>query len=291
LRRHYEGHPVPDAPTSPGENARVMPTSMPRVPEEQLLQPHRRQRRLFADEPVAKILSASARRILQLSVLDLANRAEWIELGMGVFIDRPLGYAKAVAEPDQTPLLAHEAFSPPLARRRWQELQQICLGLNLAADEKLIEQHSALGGLPHIMLADCPRPVAALTDLRRVADDFVILRTLARGLDELMRLFAWRTLATHFRLTFLDRHEVRWCVQALDDERRPVLAIFDAAGRRRLDMRIDASQGYASRAGMEFPSAGLEVITVWEDTDDPAALKRQDLASFSVHRILSVCRW
>ncbi|MGH7227207.1 MAG: hypothetical protein ACRELF_28660, partial [Gemmataceae bacterium] len=36
LRRHYEGHAVPDLPTSPGENQRVLPSSHPRVPEEQL---------------------------------------------------------------------------------------------------------------------------------------------------------------------------------------------------------------------------------------------------------------
>src|SRR5262249_54365310 len=37
LRRYYEGRAVPDAPTSPGENARVLPLPHYRVPEEQLL--------------------------------------------------------------------------------------------------------------------------------------------------------------------------------------------------------------------------------------------------------------
>src|SRR5262249_37760659 len=45
LRRFYEGHPVPDWPTSPGENNRVLPTTHPRVPEEQILQPALRKRR------------------------------------------------------------------------------------------------------------------------------------------------------------------------------------------------------------------------------------------------------
>ena len=39
LRRHYEGHLVPDAPTSEGENVRVLPAAFPRVPEEQILEP------------------------------------------------------------------------------------------------------------------------------------------------------------------------------------------------------------------------------------------------------------
>ena len=52
IRRRYEGWPVPDLPTSPGENNRVLPPSHPRVPEEQILQPSRRTRRLYADDPL-----------------------------------------------------------------------------------------------------------------------------------------------------------------------------------------------------------------------------------------------
>ncbi len=52
IRRRYEGWPVPDLPTSPGENNRVLPPSHPRVPEEQILQPSRRTRRLYAGDPL-----------------------------------------------------------------------------------------------------------------------------------------------------------------------------------------------------------------------------------------------
>ena len=45
LRRRYEGHPVPDVPTSPGEHARVFPDRYPHVPEEQILQLASRRRR------------------------------------------------------------------------------------------------------------------------------------------------------------------------------------------------------------------------------------------------------
>src|SRR5262249_21322709 len=48
--RALEGLPVPDAPTSPGENARVLPC--PRVPEEQLVTPATRSRRLYAGDPL-----------------------------------------------------------------------------------------------------------------------------------------------------------------------------------------------------------------------------------------------
>jgi hypothetical protein len=47
VRLFYTGHPVPDAPTSPGENARVLPEPFQRVPEEQLVQLTRRKRILY----------------------------------------------------------------------------------------------------------------------------------------------------------------------------------------------------------------------------------------------------
>src|SRR5262249_10169224 len=70
LRRFYEGLPVPDAPTSPGENARVLPPPHSRVPEEQILHPGRRQRRLYADEPLDRHLGRRARTVLGQSIED-----------------------------------------------------------------------------------------------------------------------------------------------------------------------------------------------------------------------------
>src|SRR5260370_19859411 len=83
LRRHYEGRLVPDAPTSPGENARVLPAPHTRVPEEQLLHQHRRSRRLFADNPLAELLGAQAQQVLVQSFRDLHDPAERAELGIG----------------------------------------------------------------------------------------------------------------------------------------------------------------------------------------------------------------
>ncbi len=277
-RRHYEGHLVPDAPTSPGENARVMPASHPRVPEEQLTQTTRRRRQLFVDEPLAELLTESARWILAQSVRDLEHLDERVEMGLGLFIDRPLGYGKEIGEPDLTPLLAHEAFSPSIARRRWRELKKLCeeLAIPCAATvlDGLFENGPWPTGLPHAALAECPRPTAALADVRKVADDFVILRTLPGGLNQLLRLFDLGKLSAACRLRFLSEAAPRLCVQALDDAQQPVLAVFDADGRRRLELRVDPRQGYATRAGMEWPRGGLQVLAVWEDTDDPAVLVR-----------------
>ncbi len=272
LRRHYQGHLVPDFPTSPGENARVMPPSHPRVPEEQLTQTLRRRRQLFADDPLPRLLTEPMRGVLEQSVRDLEQLDERVEMGLGVFIDRPLGYAKQLGEPDLTPLLAHEAYSPSLARRRWRELKKMCAELAIPVDadrlDALFENGPWPTGLPHAELADCPLPVAALTDVRKVADDFVILRTLPRGLKELLARYDWRPLLERFRLRFLATDSVRLCVNARDDTQAPVLALYDEQLRRRLELSVEVREGYVSRAGSEWPRAGLRVRAVWEDGID-----------------------
>ena len=68
VRSSYEGHRVPDAPTSMGENARVLPREFARVPEEQILQAARRSRRLFEGRPLTDILSETGRRVLARAV-------------------------------------------------------------------------------------------------------------------------------------------------------------------------------------------------------------------------------
>jgi hypothetical protein len=289
MRRHYEGHLVPDAPTSPGENARVMPASHPRVPEEQLTQTHRRRRQLFADEQLAGLLAADARAVLAQSVRDLEHLDERVEMGLGLFIDRPLGYGKEIGAPDLTPLLAHEAFSPSLARQRWRELKKLCGELAIPCDAAVLDALFENGpwppGLPHGELADCPRPTAALADVRKVADDFVILRTLPGALAELMKQFDWGDLTRRFRLKFLAEATPRLCVPARDGAGQPVLVLFDADLRRRLELRVEHRQGYCQRAGVEWPRAGLQVLTVWEDLDDrPELLRHENVGMVLVPR-------
>jgi hypothetical protein len=280
MRRHYEGHLVPDLPTSPGENARVMPASHPRVSEAQLTQAHRRHRELYADDPLPGLLTEHARLILAESVRDLEYGDERVEMGLGLFIDRPLGHAKEIGAPDLTPLLAHEAFSPSLARRRWQELKRLCAELAIPCDpalDALFESGSWPTGLPHAELAECQRPTAALYDVRKVADDFVMLRTKPIGLLQMLSHFELiQVLRERYRMEFLDEeHGVRLCVQAFNEAKQPRLFLVDEQLRRRVEILVDASQGYRTRAGVELPKAGLRVVAVWEDTDDPTVLVRR----------------
>ncbi len=271
LRRHYEGHLVPDVPTSPGENARVLPASHPRVPEEQLTQTLRRRRQLYADEPLTRLLGENARRALRLSVFDLNHAEERSELGLGVFIDRPLGYAKATGETDQTPLLAHEAFSPSIARRRAKALRDLCDELELTVEVPgglEVEQI----GIPHRDLAECPRPAAALADVRKVADDFVIVRTLPGGLTVFTEQIDWQPLLERYRLAFLRTGIIRFVLQTRDMKGAAFLAVYDGRLRRRLELRVDDSRGFSIRAGVELPMAGLRVVRLWEDAVENDAL-------------------
>src|SRR5262249_20030792 len=124
FRRHYEGHLVPDAPTSPGDNRRIHPPPHLRVPDEQIIDSTKRTRQLFDNDPLPAHLGAAGNEVLRHSILDLQYPHELRELGMALFLDRPLGVFKRPSELDQTPLLSYEMFSRSLAQRRLRELAE-----------------------------------------------------------------------------------------------------------------------------------------------------------------------
>ena len=266
LRRHYEDLPVPDAPTSPGENARVLPAPFARVPEEQLLHVMRRQKHLYDGEPLEGILSPVARTVLAESLADLANAAQWRELGTAVFVERPLGWDKQVGEPDLTPLLAHVAYSPSIARRCFGELRKLADSLQLNArfgHDSLEHQSAPVAAVPARALALPPRPILALADTLRVADDFVILRTLPRGLREVFGSLDFGPIRAKAGFPEVEKRMVVARVPGEGSE--AVLAMYDATYRKRLEMTVDASQGFSCRGGVEMPVAGLRVARVWDE--------------------------
>ncbi len=281
LRRRYEGHAVPDAPTSPGEYARVLPPSHPRIPEEQMLQPHRRQRRLFAGEPLHGLLDEPGlRRLVAQSIRDLETPAERAELGVGLFIDRPLGYGKRPGEPDLTPILAHEAFSPSLARRRWHELESLAAELSLELPADLREcvlkdfEIDPIRGLPADRLAEPLRPATSLADVRRVADDFVIVRTLPGGLRDFLACFDFHPVQARADLPFLREGQTPRVVAIVQLPRGPILAFLDDDYRCRLEVVADVRAGYVRRAGIELPAGGL-LVRVAGTAEDIAIPRRR----------------
>ncbi len=275
LRRRYEGHPVPDLPTSPGENMRVLPSSHPRVPEEQITQPTRRTRRLYADDPLTQRLGTTVAALLRQSLLDLARAEEWRELGLAIFLDRPLGVGKAATEPDGTLLLSAEAFSLSIARER---LHCLAREVGLSADDADFQSLLApaeVRGLPLDAIGGAVRPgTVSLVDARRSAADFVFLRSTPGSAQAFLTRFDFTPLTRRFRLDdVLGGADVLIAHSAAG----PQLVIYDGRLRPRVELDVDTRGGYEHRAGEEYPAGGLLAQRVWEATPDNEALRVHDL--------------
>jgi hypothetical protein len=251
LRRFYEGLAVPDAPTSTGENQRILPPPHLRVPEEQILHPDKRTRRLFIDDPLQ--LGPHASAVLEASLRELGQPSELRELGLATFLDRPLGVLKAPTEPDQTLLFSSVAFSRRVAGKRLELLAK--LGVEVEAAKAALARLQVPGvELPLLRGRQRPGKVS-LDDARKAAPDFVFLHTSRKSVAELRAQFDLGSF------DFLDR---RVLIMRGDEE--TTIAIHDAALRKRLEVRVNATAGYGSRAGVEFPRAGLTVMRAWDET-------------------------
>lgn len=278
LRRQYEGHEVPDAPTSPGENTRILPAPHARVPGEQVLDPTRRQRKLFADGSPPLHLTDLGRELLRQSVADLEHAAELRELGTALFLDRPLGIFKRPGAPDRTPLLSYEAFSPSIAERRLDMLTELA-GQTLERQRCRLRQELQRIGLPLAPSGLAARPgVVSLDDALKVARDFVLLRTTRRTASDFFTRYHIPTLASRFALADLFSAPRVLIVGAVHVRAAHpgTLLVFDDHLRQRLELEIDARQGYTSSPTGEDPCGGLRLLRVWEATGD-GSLQERDL--------------
>jgi hypothetical protein len=273
LRRRYEGYPVPDLPTSSGENTRVLPSSHPRVPEEQITQPARRSRRLYTDDPLLPRLRDTLAGVLRQSFLDLEHADEWRELGLGVFLDRPFGIGKSAAEPDGTLLLSAEAFSNSIARHR---LLASAGDLGIEQEDAFVQRLLARPSLPGLALdaiAGALRPgTVSLADSRRAAGDFVFLRSTPNSVKALLAQFDFSPLFQRFPVEDLLREEnVLIAPSAASGD----LVIHDALMRPRVELTVATDAGFESRAGQEYPVDGLRVVRVL--ARDSEVLQTHDL--------------
>jgi hypothetical protein len=272
LRRRYEGHAVPDLPTSPGENMRVLPPSHPRVPEEQITQPARRRRQLYSGDPLLPHLRVGRiAEVLRQSFLDLEHPDEWRELGLGVFLDRPLGVGKSAAEPDSTLLLAAEAFSISIARQR---LLALADDLSIPPEDAIVQRLLAcpsLPGLPLDSIGGAVRPgTVSLTDARRASADFVFLRSTPSSVKALLHQFDFTPLAQRFSIEdLLSGTDVLIARSATNGG----LMIYDAQLRPRLELEVAAEAGFHSRAGQEYPVGGLRVRRVGQTAAEWESLR------------------
>jgi hypothetical protein len=258
LRRHYEGHLVPDVPTSPGENARVLPAGHPRVPEEQLLQTTRRRRRLYDGDPLPAHLGERGRAALRQSVADLAADAELRELGVGLFLDRPFGVGKLPAEPDATVLLTSLGASRTVATARLNALaRDTDAGLGSSELSACLERLGVVfvGGVPLERIGEPPRPgVFGLATARLASPDFAFRRTTAASLADFL---AWADLGPleERGLGFLRTGPALLARSA----EGPDVVVYDGAWRRRALLEV-APGGFVSRGGREYPAGGLVIV-------------------------------
>jgi hypothetical protein len=261
LRRFYEGHLVPDAPTSPGENTRVLPPTHVRVPDEQILEVAKRTRRLYAHDPLTGLPRATARDVLQQSLDDLEDSDELRELGTAVFIDRPLGLGKAPGEPDQTLLFSHEAFSHSLAARRLAEVERLARENALAFDRAAAEERLkslTVCGLPWREIHGASRRPTSLADVGRVADDFLFLRTSPSVVRDFLALFSLEGLVG----ASIDSVGQLKRVLIVPVDKAGKLALYDSQMQRRHEFQINLDKGYETRGGIEYPAGGLTVRSI-----------------------------
>jgi hypothetical protein len=273
LRRRYEGHPVPDVPTSPGENSRVLPRGG-RVPEEQILQPARRKRRLYSGEPpLCPEAFPHVADILTMGVRDLVRPSELREMGIGLFLDRPLGTDKPPAEPDNTPLLSTLAFSRSIALQRLDALAResgLTIEPEFLADcRRRLDEGEVQGVSLESVPGDSRPGKVSLADARRAAPDFVLLWTTRGSVADLLELFDFSLLRDRLNLDYLapDRRLLLVATRA-----GPGILIHDAMNRPRLELIASVEEGYTTRAGQEFPVAGLRVMRAWDQEGHPCDL-------------------
>jgi hypothetical protein len=264
LRLQYSGHPVPDMPTSPGENLRVLPAPFVQVPEDQIYSPMTRRRQLFTDE-----LSPDP-EFIRHCMSDLAQAEELQELGRALYLDRPFGYAKAPGEPDQTWLASHVLFSRSIAEQRLHVFAHRPEWLPVAMDVEQLRQRLRairVDGLPLLNAGPAARPgVVSLHDALRAADDWVFSRTTRQSLRDLARTFDFAPLDERFGSCPPGLADWRLVVPAgTHDE--PAMRVYDSELRPRLELVADLSRGYGTRGGVEFPFAGLSMLRVGDDGD------------------------
>ncbi len=252
LRRRYEGHAVPDLPTSPGENMRVLPPSHPRVPEEQITQPAQRTRRLYAEDP----LSRQPADLLRQSLADLEHPDEWREMGLAIFLDRPFGGGKAATEPDGTLLLSAEAFSTSIAQERLHTL------MREVGKPQRLPVPAEVRGLPLDAIGGAVRPgTVSLADARRAAADFVFLRTTPSSVRSFFAQYDFAPLTRRFHLEDWFGGGDVLIARTADGSG---LMVYDAQLRPRLELEVATEGGYEGRAGQEYPVEGLRVMRVRE---------------------------
>ena len=256
----------------------MLPEGFGGVPREQILHPGKRRKRLFAGDPSSHLLTASARRVLEQGIADLDWPLELRELGMALYLDRPLGIFKEPGAVDRTPLLSYEAFSRKIAEGRLQALR----GSGLVSEESQLEglrqklrERTPVRGLPVSGLGGAAqRGTVALEDAQIAAADFVFLRTTRQSLKQFFSHYEFDSLAacapgpTNWLLSAQRVLLIRTGRAPVPDTVGSFLVAFDDRMQPRMEFglgQLDAAQvRYVEARGVEYLEHGFRVLRVWE---------------------------
>jgi len=267
LRRRYEQHPVPDAPTSPGEQLRTAVAADTATLAQQLSDPSTRRRRLFDEDPLEIDDNSAWGRALRESVDDLRHGRELFELGAATYLDRPLGHFKTAGETDRTILLSYVAFSRSIAKHRLRWLASDGGLLNREMLGRLKEQIDALpvAGRRVTQFMTEPRPgVVCLEDAARAASDFIFVRTTRHSRHRIISDYDFSALAKAAPQVF------RWLCEDPDvllirelSPDGPMLVALDGQAKQRLTIHpanvLDDSSHYMEIGGREWIAGGLKL--------------------------------
>jgi hypothetical protein len=257
LRGSLEGLPVPNLPTSPGENSRVYPTGHPHLPESQLLNSASRTRALFSGDAFpASRFGPNALAVFRQSAEDLVHEIERQELGAALFLDRPFGVGKAPAEPDATLLLSSVAYSRSVAEKRLLELAS-ALGLRPEKVEKWRRLLAMAGpGLDTIGPPVKPATLS-LTDARLASADFQFLYTTEGSVRALLAQLQFAPVTGGRNMLGLFREKI---LVARDPASMGV-HLYSVAHQWQPIVRLEVNPrgGFTTRAGQEWPRDGFAV--------------------------------
>jgi hypothetical protein len=246
----------------------VLPPAFPHLSEEEILNPLRRKKKLYSGDPLRGHLTDTAADLLRQSIEDLENPAELQELGMALVLDRPLGVFKGPGEPDQTVLVSYEAFSRQVAQRNLEFIGQHIDGMRSRLEDlqKSLSNEVSPQGIALAPAASPVRPgVPSLQDALRIAPDFILLRTTRRAAADFIAQFDWTPLGNRIAIDFLSPNRPPLIVGGEAVKRpRGSLLIFDETLRPRLEFAIDPRGGYSLGGAAEYPSAGLQLIRIWD---------------------------
>jgi hypothetical protein len=255
--RLLSGLPVPDAPTSPGENRRILPAPHQAVPEIQLTQIGRRTKRLF-DQGID---FDTQRDVLVVALQEFNEPELLLELGTALYLDRPFGSARPPATLDLTPLLSYQLFSRNVVRSRLRRIGKLEPGLaarpGWAEAENRLEA-LAVAGIP------APAPTIAartvrLQDCWRSADDYLIRRATPETIRQLRSYFRWDQCQPPLR----DWHErglLPVPMPCLTLAGVSKLVFFDQQQQIVAECEVSSEFGFQRRGALELPLPGLTTV-------------------------------